>query len=201
MRLEAGTMRPRQVNPLPGYLPEMGGWLWALEEVRCRTLSLVEGMDQRTLDWEGPDGRENAIGSLLYHIAVSEMRWLFLGILQRDLPPSAGAGFQHRDGRGRLTSVVGVPLRDHLACLRCSREFLLEALRPIPLVEWRRPCSPRGGEGFEFTPEWAVFHLVEHEAGHAFQISSLKGRARRVFASRDGRDGLAVSMRGESPSR
>ena len=194
-------MRPRQINPLPGYQPEMGGWLWALEEVRHRTLSLVEGVDQRTLDWEGPDGRENAIGSLLYHIAVSEIRWLFLGILHRDLPPSGGAGFQHRDGRGRLTSVLGVPLADHLACLRCSREFLLEALGPMSLAEWRRPCSFPGGEGFEFTPEWAVFHLVEHEAGHAFQISGLKARAARVFASRNGRDGLPVVMKGESPSR
>jgi DinB family protein len=116
-------MQLRQINPLPGYQPEMGGWLWGLEEVRRRTLSRVQGVDQRTLDWEGPDGRENAIGSLLYHIAVSEMRWLFLGILGRDLPPSA-AGFQRRDGQGRLPSVLGVPLQDHLACLRCSREFL-----------------------------------------------------------------------------
>ena len=194
-------MRPRQINPLPGYQPEMGGWLWALEEVRCRTLSLVEGVDQRTLDWEGPDGWENAIGSLLYHIAVSEMRLLFLGILRQDLPASAGAGFQHRDGRSRLTSVLGVPLADHLACLRCSREFLLEALRPMSLAEWRRPRSLPGGERFEFTPEWAVFHLVEHEAGHAFQISGLKARAARLFASRNGRDELTVVMRGESSSR
>jgi hypothetical protein len=189
-------MRPRQINPLPGYEPEMGGWLWALEEVRCLTLSLVQGVDQRTLDWEGPDGRENSIGSLLYHIAVSEMRWLFLGILRRDFPLAAGAGLQHRDGRGRLTPVLGVPLADHLVCLRCSREFLLEALRPMSLAEWRRPCSPPCREGCEFTPEWAVFHLVEHEAGHAFQISGLKARAARVFASRNGGDGLVVSMKG-----
>jgi hypothetical protein len=189
-------MRPRQINPLPGYEPEMGGWLWALEEVRCLTVSLVQGVDQRTLDWEGPDGRENSIGSLLYHIAVSEMRWLFVGILQRDFPLAAGAGLQHRDGRGRLTAVLGVPLADHLACLRCSREFLLEALRPMSLAEWRRPCSPPGREGCEFTPEWAVFHLVEHEAGHAFQISGLKARAARLFASRNERDGLMVSMKG-----
>jgi len=62
-------MRMLQIDPLPGYEPEVGRWLWALEEVRRRTLRLVEGLDQRTLDWEGPDGRENAIGSLLYHIS------------------------------------------------------------------------------------------------------------------------------------
>ena len=154
-------MRPRQINPLPGYLPEMAGWLWALEEVRCRTLSLVEGMDQRTLDWEGPDGRENAIGSLLYHIAVSEMRWLFLGILQRDLPPSAGPGFQHRDGQGRLTSVLGVPLRDgRAACCPAVRGYCGTStpvagrparnrrLTPPPQVQ----MGPEPGQSEDFLP-------------------------------------------------
>lgn len=31
-------------------------------------------------------------------------------------------------------------------------------------------------------PEWAAFHLVEHEAGHAFQISSLRARGTRMLA-------------------
>jgi hypothetical protein len=29
-----------------------------------------------------------------------------------------------------------------------------------------------------------VFHLVEHEAGHAFQISSLKARGTRMLTAR-----------------
>ncbi len=70
----------RQIEPMPGYEPEIGGWLWALEEARRRTLRLVDRLDTRTLDWEGPDGRENAIGSLLYHLALSEVEWLYVGV-------------------------------------------------------------------------------------------------------------------------
>lgn len=48
----------RLVTPVPAQDPEIGRWLWAMEEVRRRrTLKLVTGLDQRTLDWEGPDGR------------------------------------------------------------------------------------------------------------------------------------------------
>ncbi len=59
----------RVVQPMAGCELEIGRWLWAIEETRRRTLRLLEGMDQRMLDWEGPDGRENSISTLLYHIA------------------------------------------------------------------------------------------------------------------------------------
>src|SRR5438874_7741466 len=39
-------------QPLPGYAPEIGIWLWALQQVRRRTLRLIEGLGQRTLDWK-----------------------------------------------------------------------------------------------------------------------------------------------------
>lgn len=70
--------RTLAVNAQAGYVPEIGRWLWAMNEVRRRTLRLVDALDQRVLDWEGPDGRENAIGTLLYHIALVEMSWLFM---------------------------------------------------------------------------------------------------------------------------
>jgi hypothetical protein len=44
-----------------------------------------------------------------------------------------------------------------------------------------RPRTPPN-EDYEGTPEWVLFHLVEHESGHAFPISALKSRAGRFFA-------------------
>jgi len=71
-------MRQLQITPLDGYDPEIGRWMWALQDVRRRyTLRLVKDLDERLVDWEGPDGQENAIGSLLYHIALVEMDWLY----------------------------------------------------------------------------------------------------------------------------
>ena len=76
-------MRQLQITPLDGYDPEIGRWLWALQDVRRRyTLRLIQDLDARLVDWEGPDGRENAIGSLLYHIARVEIGWLYTDVKQ-----------------------------------------------------------------------------------------------------------------------
>ncbi len=176
------------IAPLEGYVPEIGRWMWAMSEVRRRTLRLVEGLDQRTLDWEGPDGRENAIGSLLYHIAMVEMGWLYRDVMGReDLPPALKPDFPFKmtEVDRHLTRVLGVPLPKHVARLSRSREVFLEELRAISIDDWRRLRRPPdfATVNYELTPEWAVFHLVEHEAGHAFQISSLKARARRSFGA------------------
>lgn len=171
------------VKALPEYAPEIGRWLWAMNEVRGRTLRLVEGLDQRILDWEGPDGRENAIGTLLYHIAAVEMGWLFIDIKEGDLPPHVKQDFPFNIAtKGRLTPVLQTPLDEHLRRLESSRKIFLDSLKDMSIEDWRRFRQPVD-EDYAVTPEWAVFHLVEHEAGHAFQISSLKARARRLFGS------------------
>jgi uncharacterized damage-inducible protein DinB len=166
---------------LPGYEPEVGRWLWSMEEVRRRTLDSVKGLDQQTLDWEGPDDQENAIGSLLYHIALVEMSWLYMDILEQDLPPPVKADFPHdMASQGRVTRVPSVPLAGHLERLNRSRGVFLEAFRSMSLDDWGRLRSP-GNVDYKVTPAWAVFHLVEHEAGHAAQIGALKARAARFF--------------------
>ena len=43
-------LRTLQVEPLKPHSPEIGRWLWALEEVRTRTHRLIDGLDQRTLN-------------------------------------------------------------------------------------------------------------------------------------------------------
>ncbi len=181
-------VRTLAVAALEGYVPEIGRWMWAMNAVRRRTLRLVEGGDQRTLDWEGPDGRENAIGSLLYHIALVEMSWLYEDVMVPDkLPPALKPDFPFgtAEANGHLTSVLGVPLSEHVARLNRSRDVFLEGFRAISIDDWRRLRRPVFFENVnsEVTLEWAVFHLVEHEAGHAFQISSLKARARRSFGA------------------
>lgn len=169
-----------QMTALPGYPDEIGRWLWALEATRRRTLELIAGLDQATLDWAGPDGRENAIGSLLYHIAVVEMSWLHFDLLlQKEFPQEVGRDYPWEpwNAEAVLTSVQGASLAEHLGRLERSRAVFLDAFRGMTLEDWRR-LRTFGGDADAVTPEWVVFHLVEHEAGHACQISSMKRRAR-----------------------
>lgn len=169
----------KRVEPMPGYEPDVGRWLWALQDVRRRTLETVEGIDQRLLDWSGND--ENAIGTLLYHIALIEMDWLYADLLCRPFPEHVIAEFpqDHRLPDGRLTPMTGVPLTKHLARLQRTRAWFLRELEGMTLHEWRRLRAPEGAD-YQATPEWIVYHLIEHEAGHAYQISQMRKRAERA---------------------
>jgi len=168
-----------QLIPLAGFETEIGRWLWALEEVRRQTLDSVMDLDPSTLDWAGAQGNENAIGSLLYHIALVEMSWLFMDIFERELPSEVVSLFPHAMAtEGRLTPVLGISLDAHLDRLRRSRGIFLETLRGMSVDDWHRLRSPKDAP-YQVTPAWATFHLIEHEAGHAAQIRTLKARAHR----------------------
>jgi uncharacterized damage-inducible protein DinB len=177
----AETRRMLAVDTVPGFPPEIGRLLWELEEVRNRTLHVIEGLDQRTLEWAGPRGDENSISTLLYHIAIVEMDWLFMDIHEGELPDALRGDLPFPFVTdGRLTVVKGVSLGDHVARLERTRRVFLDDVARMSLADWRKPRSPKN-EDYSVTPEWMVFHLVEHEAGHIFQVSALKSRASRFF--------------------
>lgn len=169
-----------RISAIEGYDPEIGRWLEGLEQVRTRTLGLIQTLNQWTLDWEGPDGQENAIGSLLYHIAYVEMSWLYMDIFLQDIPPNVKSFLPYdvATDEGRVMPVLGVSVDVHLSRLHCSRKILLESLRGMSNTEWHRLRDPENCN-YRVTPAWAIFHLIEHEAGHTSQISSLKARAFR----------------------
>lgn len=172
------------LEPAAGFEPEIGRWISGLEEVRRRTLHAIAGVPRPVLEWRGPDGSENSIGSLLYHIAVIEMNWLFMDILLEPMPPEIKAlcPCPAADANRALTDPRGEPLDIHLARLARTREIFLDRLRSLPLTDWRTLRSPSDVE-YDVTPEWAVFHLLEHEAGHCFQILALRKRAEQAIGS------------------
>ena len=169
-----------ETKPLEGYPPEIAVWLWAMEETRDKTKAFVSEISQESLDWAGPAGNENSIGTLLYHIAAVEMGWLHFDVLERaDLYPESDFPFEPFT-EGRLTPVMGVSINDHLARLDKSRALFLERIKEMGLEDWITLRNPEG-EDYSVSPAWAVFHLVEHEAGHAAQIGVMKKRARAAL--------------------
>ena len=94
------------------------------------------------------------------------------------LPPEGKNDFPFEmvDFQNAITTIANVTLEEHLGRLARSRSFFLNAFYHITLDDWRRLRNPEDVE-YKVTPEWGVFHLVEHEAGHAFQSSSIKRRA------------------------
>ena len=152
--------------------PEIGVWLAALSECRARTNKSVADIRNDELDWVSPLSR-NTIGTLLYHIAAIELDWLYAEILEQEFADNFHSWFPHdvRDLEGNLTTVVGVSTQRHEERLQHVRDCLFAVLSTMSLSEFRRV---RHLEAYDVTPEWAVQHLLQHEAEHRGQIRILR---------------------------
>ncbi len=173
------------VSPLPGYSDRIGAAVWRMEDTRRRTLVTLEGLDPGHLDVV-PDGFENSIGTLLYHIAAVETDWLYTNILGEDFPDWVGELFPHDGQRhdGRLTHIGGLTPEEHVAQLATAREHFLVEMRRVD-DEYLDRVRPVGDH--MVSPGWVLHHLREHEAEHRGQIQSIRTvlKKRRVSADRD----------------
>jgi hypothetical protein len=167
------------IEPLDAYGPEIGRWLWVLEDTRRLTKRSLEGVQADVLDWEPYPGG-NCIGTLLYHLGAIELDWLFADVLEQAFPPELEALFPDnvRDDQGRLTAVKGRPLAEHLSRLDEVRAALLAAFRGMTVEEFRRP---RQLTNYDVTPEWVLHHLNQHEAEHCGQFAELRAVAERTM--------------------
>ena len=177
------AMTQRIVAPVPANVPEIGRWLWAIEDTRRRTKETVAGLLPAGLDWTPPSGG-NSIGTVLYHIALIEADYLYADVLElpeQDYPADVVALFPYpdRDEGGTLSAVAGMDLDRHLARLDSVRERVLAAFGAMTADDFRRP---RAVAGYTITPEWTLHHLMQHEAEHRGQIATLRDLFERSIA-------------------
>lgn len=184
MSKEETTAPLLTVEALPHYEPTIGRWLWLLEETRRETKEALIGLDADALDWTPAAGTENSIGTLLYHIALIELDWLYTEVLNdQPWPEELKELFavSVRDTAGNLSSLWGVALGEHLHRLDRTRVYLLAAFHDMSLEEFRRP---RSFPQYRVTPEWVLHHLIQHEVEHRGHIQLLRSLAERTFGSR-----------------
>src|SRR4051794_37828341 len=174
----------RIIIPAGATTPEIGKWLWALEDARARTKRMIEGITQAELD-ALPEGLDNSIGTLLYHIALIEADYLCIDVMGREdyLPDlKAILPLPDRSEDGRLSVLTGVPLDEHMRRLDIVRQHLIdrysmmtaeESVKPRDLPDW----------GYEISPEWTLYHLTQHESEHRGEIGSLLTLIRRDDSS------------------
>lgn len=164
--------RRLDVRPLESTDPLVGRWLAYLGQSRERTLGVIEGLATQALD-ENSAEHPNSIGTLLYPIAVIEMDWLYVEILESDIPSEVLEHFPHevRNADDRLTPVTGWTLEGHKGLLERSRLIFVNTLRTFSADAFLRA---RVLPDYDVTPEWVCLHLLQHEAAHRGQISSLR---------------------------
>jgi len=150
---------------------ELSAALWMYNDARERTLAAVDGLPANDLD-AMPVGGQNAIGSLLYHLAEAQRMWLYDRILER---PSADwttslFPYESREQDGRLTPIRGMALDEHLDRLRTAQQHFRDELAGIDDAEYRRPRDACRDQ----TLEWVIHHLRDHEAEHRGQIEQIR---------------------------
>lgn len=156
--------------------PLVGRYLWMVIDTRKVTLEALSGLEDRVLNWTPPNGG-HAIGTLLYHLVVIELDWLYVEILEE---PTYGKAigdllpYPDRNGENQLTAVTHETLETHLARLRTSHEQLCNTLRRMTAEDFGRA---RHLDHYDVTPEWVIHHLIQHEVEHRGEILELRRRA------------------------
>lgn len=157
--------------------PEVGRWLAALEDGRRDTLRELEGVTPAMVDWY-PDAPLNSIGSLLYHIGLIEASWVTEEMLgdpeALELQPLLP--WPDREGPGdggerHLSRIDGGTLEEHLARLAAIRRYVLGHLALMSNEEFHRI---RALDRYDVAPDWALHHVIQHEAEHRSHIAWLR---------------------------
>ena len=167
----------RRAVLLPGLPEPVAYGLWHMEQSREWTLAYVDGLSQEALD-HLPAGHRHSVATLLYHIAVFEVDWIYIDVLgneydmDRRIPECPTAVKAHLTHPllledGSYTPVSGESLQTHLDRLAAIRTGLIDVVREMSLAEFRAPRP--SGDG-EVTPEWVLMHLARHESEHRGQI-------------------------------
>ena len=153
--------------------PEVGRWLAALEDGRRDTLRELQRVTPAMVDWY-PDAPLNSIGALLYHVALIEADWVVTEILELEEIPAEIAGllpWSDREADGHLWRADGETLGMHVARLDGIRRFVLDRLRSMTNEDFHRVRQlPR----YDVAPDWAVHHILQHEAEHRSHIAWLR---------------------------
>lgn len=169
-------IKQNYITPLEGYDPYIGKLLWMMQDTRRRTLSTLEGLSDKIINWIPPRG-SNSIGTLLYHLSAIEISWLYEDILGGEgfsTELSEKMNYSVREDDGRLTPVTIEPLSAHINRLQFCRNIFLSKLSGMTAEEFLRR---REVDDYETTPEWVIHHLMQHEAEHRGQIGEIRQMA------------------------
>lgn len=167
------TKTSKTIIPVEGYSVKLGLYLAQMEETRQRTLEYIAGLSKDTMSWI-PGERCECIGTLILHIAAVERSWIGEDIERREMESWWEIAFPIRLG---IPQVKGYSMDYYLGILETTRQETREALKKLSdsdLTRMITPLESESDEEKEYSIEWILFHLIEHEALHAGQISLLK---------------------------
>jgi uncharacterized damage-inducible protein DinB len=166
------------IGDLPGFTPQISRLVSMMNYTRHTTLSTVQGLETRHLDYL-PDAQSNSIGALLLHIASVEVAYQADTFSSRNLNEE-----EMREWEVALT--LGEKARSEIRGY--DLDYYLEKLRQVrlnTLAELAQRTDEWLDEETQFWGERAAnnyfkwFHVFEDELNHRGQIRWLSSRARK----------------------
>lgn len=151
--------------------PKISNWFALMQETRERLLRIVNDLKDEEFDYSPDEGSFETIGTLLLHIAGVEWSWIFEDIDGEEIDFER---FKH-----------GFALRSEVNISQLKgkgKSFYLEKLSEVRNQVYNRLTKFNdedlsklvGSDNEQYTIEWILFHILEHEAMHIGQILLLK---------------------------
>lgn len=126
-------------------------------EYRMKLRAAVESLPSGAL-WSRPNEQSNSVGNLLLHLAGNVRQWIVAGV---------GGARDHRDRASEFAARDGA---DAAALLAALDQVLDDADAVIAKLTEADLAKSRVIQGRDVQVLEAVYHVVEHFAGHVGQI-------------------------------
>lgn len=172
------------LRPAEGFRSREAASFYAQLEDQARVLrESVQGMTPQELEWQ-PERGMNTIGMLLAHNAIVDVFWTqlaILGIVETDSIPALGISMDDDgmplapDAEGPA-NLKGKPLAYYEDLLARGRAFVKEAWAKVSDADMDKQITRERPDGSKriLSVRWAMYHILEHYAGHRGQIQLLR---------------------------
>lgn len=153
-------------NAMTSGLDVYQGW----ETYQERLIQALSQLTPAQLDYR-PAAHLRSIGDVCRHMIGARARWLYLALgLGSDTLPDF-AQWDAKDMPERTVHELTDGLRATWAVLRDG----LSAWTVADLAQTVPNTDPEPGEPAEFTRQWIIWHLIEHDLHHGGEISLMIG--------------------------
>lgn len=165
------------IGNLSGFTPQIARLISMMNYIRHTTLNAVKGIEINELDYlNSPSG--NSIGSLLLHIAATEIGYQAATFHKRDLNEAEKEewGSVFRLGEETRHKIKGHDLAFYVKKLEAVRTKTLTTFASLDDT-WLDEESAFGTNRINNYFKW--FHVITHEANHKGQITMLRRLAKQ----------------------
>ncbi len=170
-RIFWGLKTDKKLSPQIGLIYAM------LEQNRRLVKDKARKLQPAHLLWR-PDKKTNTVGTLLLHIAEAESWWMQEVIDGKPLTKKQKKEFRYDLYGGENTKQIGKTSLDYL--FGKMNQVRRKTRRTLQKLSDRDLDKVHKFKNDGMTYGYILFHLIEHEASHAGQISSLINRMKKL---------------------